>query len=130
MTPVTPRGTLTNCRDIKTLLNTPYIRKLLNTDDKPEEFLLFSFDLYSRFARSGDAMASSLIHVAGLLERAFVRRYHGSGVLLGWSRGYKSSNSLERTGGVWQAGDEGMGDGWAQGRKIEEVGKLDLRQRL
>jgi carboxypeptidase C (cathepsin A) len=56
-------------RNIVTLLNSEYIRKLIRTDEQPTSFVVISRDVNSAFKQSGDVYKSVGTHVAGLLER-------------------------------------------------------------
>lgn len=115
---------LTKCRDIKALLNTPYIRKLLNTDDKPEEFLSVSFDLFGRFTRSGDTIASSDIHIAGLLERGVrVLLYAGTTDLLCSWIGVEATSRAIPWSGQQAFGEQEMKEWEVDGRKAGKTRK-------
>jgi carboxypeptidase C (cathepsin A) len=56
-------------RDIQTLLNSTYIRKLIRTDVSPTEFRFASAQVADAFEQSGDRLQSSTSYIGALLER-------------------------------------------------------------
>jgi carboxypeptidase C (cathepsin A) len=57
-------------RDIASLLNSPYIRKLIKTDAQPAKFLISSDDVNHAFVGAGDfSDVTTTSYLSGLLER-------------------------------------------------------------